>query len=453
MNALDSYLEEHSERHLAEFFDFLRIPSISTDPDHKGDVGRCADYLVTELKRIGFQAEACATPGHPIVYAEWLGAEGAPTVLLYGHYDVQPADPLELWNSPPFEPTIVDGAVYARGAADDKGQVFGHVKALEALMTVEGKLPLNLKLVIEGEEESGSVNLDTFLESNKARLAADVVVVSDTGMIDRETPSIVYALRGLSYHQIDVYGPNRDLHSGMYGGAVDNPLNALCHIVSKLKDEDGNITIPGFYDSVRELTDAERAEIARLPFDSAGFLGEIEAKDHGEAGFSVPERLGARPTLDLNGIWGGFTGEGAKTVLPAEAHAKVSMRLVPDQTPAEVDAKFEAFVKSVAPPTMRVEVTSMHGGAPSISNIESPYVEAAAKALEDLFGKRPVFTREGGSIPVVASFKTILGLDTILAGFSLSDDAIHSPNEKFDLTCFKNLTRWGVRVWHEMASA
>lgn len=449
---LDAYLAEHRDRHIAEFFDFLRIPSVSTDPEHKADVRRCAEFLVTRFAAMGFEVEAVETPGHPIVYAEWLGApEGAPTILYYGHYDVQPPDPLDLWKSPPFEPTVRDGAVFARGAADDKGQVWAHVVALEALMKVEGALPVNLKLVIEGEEESGSTNLDAFLEGQAERLAADVVVVSDTAMFDRDVPSICYGLRGLSYQQIDVYGPNRDLHSGVYGGGVANPLNVLCQMVAKLKDEDGRVLIPGFYDAVRELDSDERAEIAKLPYDEAAFLGEIGAKPHGEPGYSTLERVGARPSLDLNGIWGGFTGVGAKTVLPAEAHAKVSMRLVPDQDPKVVDQLFADYVKSIAPDTVTVKVTAMHGGSPAIADRTSPYVQAAAQALEQVFGKEPVFVREGGSIPVVASFKKLLGVDTILAGFSLSDDRIHSPNEKFELRCFEAATRWSVRVWDLMA--
>ncbi len=451
MSTLDAYLSEHEERHLQEFFDLLRIPSISTDPTHAGDVREAAQFLVDQFNGLGIKAEVCDTEGHPIVYAEWLNAPEKPTVLFYGHYDVQPADPIELWDSPPFEPTIRNDAIYARGASDDKGQVFGHIKALEAIVKTEGTLPINLKFVIEGEEESGSSSLEPFLTANKARLEADVVVVSDTGMLDPETPAICYGLRGMAYHQINLQGPSRDLHSGMYGGAVDNPINAMCHLVSKLKDEKGVIQIPGFYDDVAELSESDRAEFERVPFDEEGFLGEIDSAAYGEPGYSTLERLGGRPTLDVNGMWGGYTGEGAKTVLPAKAHAKISMRLVPKQDPNAIARQFEAFVREIAPPTVKVDVESMHGAQPSITDRTSPYVQATVRAISELFGKAPVFTRAGGSIPVVASFKNILGLDTILAGFALPDDRIHSPNEKFDLNSFRAVARFGVRVWHELA--
>ena len=451
MNALDSYLESNSKRHLDEFFDFLRIPSISTDPAHSEDVDNCADFLVQQFKSIGFQVEKVATDGHPIVYAEWLGAPDKPTVLYYGHYDVQPPDPLELWDSPPFEPTIRDGAVVARGASDDKGQVFAHIKAFEALMAIDNRMPINIKVLIEGEEESGSSNLDPFIKSYRDRLNADVVLVSDTAMFDRETPSICYGLRGLAYFQINVTGPSRDLHSGSFGGAVDNPINALCYLINRLKDRDGVIQIPGFYDSVLKLSDTERQELSQLPFDEPAFLGEVNAKAFGERGFSTLERIGARPALDVNGIWGGYTGEGAKTVLPSKAHAKVSMRLVPNQSPAEIAVKFQDYLNTISPDSVQVSVESMHGGEPSVSDRSSPFVAASSRALEALFGKPPLFVREGGSIPVVSSFNQILGLDTILAGFGLANDRIHSPNEKFELDCFRTAARFGVRVWHEMA--
>lgn len=451
MSTLDAYLSEHEDRHLQEFFELLRIPSISTDPAHTGDVRRAARFLVNQFNDLGIEAELCDTEGHPIVYAQSLQAPGKPTVLFYGHYDVQPADPIELWDSPPFEPTVRDGAIYARGASDDKGQVFAHIKALEAIVKTEGKLPINLKFVIEGEEESGSSSLDPFLATNKERLEADVVVVSDTGMLDPQTPVICYGLRGLAYHQINVQGPSRDLHSGLYGGTVDNPINALCHIVSRLKDENGVIQIPGFYDDVLDLTESDREEFAKVPFDEEGFLGEADAVAFGEPGYSTMERRGGRPTLDVNGMWGGYTGEGAKTVLPAKAHAKVSMRLVPNQDPKSIAKKFETYVREIAPPTVKVDIESMHGAQPSITDRTSAHVQAAVRAISKVFGKPPVFTRGGGSIPVVASFKNILGLDTILAGFALPDDRIHSPNEKFELNSFRAAARFGVRVWHELA--
>ena len=452
MSELDAYLEEHAARHLEEFFEFLSIPSISTDPAYVGEVRRAAEYLVSEFRALEFDVELCETPGHPIVFAQWLGAEGAPTVLFYGHYDVQPPDPLELWDSAPFEPTVRDGRIYARGASDDKGPVFAHVKGLEALKAVTGTLPINFKFVLEGEEECGSSNLDPFLEANKERLAADVVLVSDTGLISKEQPSICYGLRGLAYHQINVRVCDRDLHSGLYGGTVNNPLNALCHIVAQLKNDQGVVQIPGFYDDVVALTAEERKEFADLPFDSHGFLSEIEAVDFGEPGYTVPERIGARPTLDVNGMWGGYTGEGAKTVLPATAHAKISMRLVANQRPADIARKFEDYVNAIAPASVQVDIETMQGGQAYLGDTSSAYFKAAADALGEVFGKTPVFTREGGSIPVIAAFKDILGLDSILAGFGLADDRIHSPNEKMEMDLFVAAKRFAVRVWPAIAA-
>jgi acetylornithine deacetylase/succinyl-diaminopimelate desuccinylase-like protein len=451
MTALDTYLDTHAERHLSELFEFLRHPSISTDPAHREDVRRCAQYLTDALRRLGFDTELVDTTGHPIVFAERLRVPGAPTVLFYGHYDVQPVDPLSLWHSPPFEPTLVDGAIVARGASDDKGQVFAHLKGLEAVLDQQGELPVNVKLLLEGEEECGSPSLEAFLEAYHDRLDADVVLVSDTCMFDRGQPAIVYALRGLAYLQINVRGPSRDLHSGAYGGAVDNPINALCHIVSGLKDREGRVLIPGFYDDVRVLRPEERAEIARLPFDAAAFLAEVDARGFGEPGYTTRERLGARPTLDVNGLWGGFTGTGAKTVLPSTAHAKISMRLVPHQRPDDINEKAVAFIHELAPPTVDVDVEVIYGSRPSLTERDSPWIKAATRALGHVYDRPPLFVREGGSIPIVGAFKDRLGLDTLLVGFGLNDDRIHSPNEKFDLQCFREAIRFSVHFWNEVA--
>jgi acetylornithine deacetylase/succinyl-diaminopimelate desuccinylase-like protein len=432
---------------------FLAIPSISALPQHAGDVRRAAEWVADELRRIGMQNVSLEeTPGHPIVYGEWLGAEGAPTILFYGHYDVQPVDPLNLWQSPPFEATVREGEIFARGAADDKGQVFMHFKAIEAYMRQDGRLPVNIKLVIEGEEEVGSRNLDDFIEANAERLAADVVVISDTSMFDRGVPSICYGLRGLCYYQIDVIGSNTDLHSGQFGGAVANPGFVLAQMLTQMKDKNGRIRIPGFYDDVEPLTEAEREEYKKLPFREKQFAKEIGApKLTGETGYSTLERLSGRPTFEVNGLLSGFTGEGAKTVLPARAMAKVSMRLVPNQDPAKIQEAFEAYVKKVAPPTVKVEITRMQGGKAWKTSLDNPYVQAAARAIEAGFGKTPVFTREGGSIPVVATFQDKLGLPSVLFGVGLPDDRIHAPNEKLDLGNFHNGMIAAAHLYHEIA--
>ncbi|MDE3078175.1 MAG: dipeptidase, partial [Chloroflexota bacterium] len=381
--------------------------------------------------RIGLRnGQLLETGGHPVAYADWLGAPGAPTVLIYGHYDVQPVDPLSLWDTPPFEPAVRHGELYARGAADDKGQVLMHLAAIEALLQTEGVLPVNVKLLIEGEEEIGSPNLDAFIAAHKELLAAEVAVISDTPMYGRGIPSLCYGLRGLAYFQIDVTGPNSDLHSGAFGGAVDNPCNVLAHMLAKLKDEQGHILIPGFYDAVRPLSGQERRELAKLPFDEPAYCSAIGVHAlAGEPGYSVLERTWARPTLDVNGLWGGFQGAGSKTIIPAEAHAKVSCRLVPDQDPGQVAEQFEAFVRQIAPPTVAVQVQRLHGGRPSITPIDHPATRAAVKALERAFRKDVVFMREGGSIPVVATFDSLLGLPTVLLGIGLPDEHAHAPNE------------------------
>jgi acetylornithine deacetylase/succinyl-diaminopimelate desuccinylase-like protein len=432
------YIHTNRDRYVSELKHYLAIPSISALPMHDDDVRRCAQWTADEMKRVGLENVRLApTPGHPIVYGEWLGAPGAPTILFYGHYDVQPVDPLNQWETPPFEPTVRDGEIYARGAADDKGQVFMHLKAIEAHLKQAGSLPVNIKLIVEGEEEVGSVNLDNFIRENKAQLAADVVVISDSAMFDRGVPSICYSLRGLVYFQIDVRGTKSDLHSGVFGGAVANPAMVLAQILAQMKDRGGRIKVPGFYDQVRELSETERSEWKKLPFNEKKYRKDLGApKLFGESGFTTLERVWARPTFEVNGLLSGFTGEGAKTVIPAVAMAKVSMRLVPDQEPDTIASLFESFVRKVAPKTVEVTVTRMHGGRPWITEFDNPYVRAAGRAIEQGFGKEPVFCREGGSIPVVSTFQQELGLPAVLFGVGLPDENAHAPNEKLDLGNF-----------------
>jgi acetylornithine deacetylase/succinyl-diaminopimelate desuccinylase-like protein len=388
------------------------------------------------------------------VYAEWLGAEGAPTILFYGHYDVQPVDPVELWDSPPFEATVRDGELYARGAVDDKGQIFMHFKAIEAHLAQNGRLPVNMKLVLEGEEEVGSENLDNFVKAHRDLLAADVVVISDSPMFDRGIPSICYGLRGLAYCQIDVRGTKTDLHSGSFGGAVANPIMVLAQILAQMKERSGRVKIPGFYDEVRELTAEEREAWRRLPFSERQYARDIGApKLFGESGYTTLERVWARPTFEINGILGGFTGEGAKTVIPAVAMAKVSMRLVPDQDPDRIARLFEDHVRKIAPKTVEVTVTRMHGGKPWMASLDNRFVQAAARAIEKGFGKTPVFNREGGSIPVVATFQEILGLPSVLFGVGLPDENAHAPNEKLDLGNFHGGIIASAYLYDEVASA
>ena len=427
-----SYVDQHQERFLDELFELLRIPSVSTAAQFKGDVQRAAQFVRQKLEDAGVdRAEIHETDGHPIVYAEKMVDPEAPTVLVYGHYDVQPADPLELWDSPPFEPEIRDGKIYARGACDDKGQMYMHVKALET-MNAQGSIPCNLKFLIEGEEEIGSDHLSPFVEANREMLSADVVLISDTGIISNENPSITVGLRGMSYLEVEVTGPNRDLHSGMYGGAVANPINVLCQMIALLKDEQGRITIPGFYDKVVELSEEERQEINRAPHDDEEYMRELAVDElAGEAGYTTPERIGIRPTLDVNGMWGGYTQEGAKTVLPSKAYAKISMRLVPNQNHKEIDRLFIEHMQKIAPPTVKVKVTSHHGGQAAVVPSDSVGVQAASQAFEEAWGKKPFLTREGGSIPIVSLFQQTLGIDSVLMGFGLDEDAIHSPNESF----------------------
>jgi acetylornithine deacetylase/succinyl-diaminopimelate desuccinylase-like protein len=447
------FIQTHRDRYLAELGEWLAIPSISALPQHTDDVKRAAEWAAAELTRIGMNGvRLIPTPGNPVVYGEWLGAPGAPTILYYGHYDVQPVDPLDLWQSPPFEATVRDGELFARGACDDKGQVFMHFKALEAHLRQSGRLPVNFKMILEGEEEVGSRNLDDFIRANKALLGADVVVISDTGMFDRGVPSLCYGLRGLAYFQIDVRGTNTDLHSGTFGGAVANPAFVLAQMLSQMKDRGGRIKIPGFYDDVRELAEEERREFKRLPFNETRYRKELGApRLFGESGYTTIERTTGRPTFEVNGLLSGFTGEGAKTVLPAVAMAKVSMRLVPDQDPDKVGEKFEAYLKKIAPRTVEVKLTKMHGGRPWMASLDNPFVQAAGRAIERGFGKVPVFTREGGSIPVVATFQQELGLPSVLFGVGLPDDRIHAPNEKLDLGNFFNGVIASAFLYDEIA--
>lgn len=432
------YIDSNLERFQEELFEWLRIPSVSADSRHKQDVRKAAEFLKAKFLEIGVDnVELCETGGHPIVFAEKRVDPSAPTILVYGHYDVQPADPLELWESPPFEPVVRDGKIFARGACDDKGQVYMHVKAFET-MNALNRLTCNIKFMVEGEEEVGSENLASFVRDNKEKLKADIILISDTAMISLDHPSITVGLMGLSYMEVEVTGPNRDLHSGVYGGAVANPINVLCRMIASLHDDKGRVTIPGFYDKVVELTAAEREALNRAPFDLEAYKRDLQIGEiWGEEGFTTLERTGIRPTLDVNGIWGGYTGEGAKTVLPSKAHAKISMRLVPNQSSDEISELFTRHIKAIAPKSVRVNVIAHHGGEPAVTPSDSKAFAAAAKAFETVWGKRPIPTRDGGSIPIVALFKKELNLDTVLMGFGLDSDAIHSPNEHFGLKNFR----------------
>ncbi len=455
MNEILSFIESNKDRYESELKEFLRIPSISTSPEHNGETRRCAEWVSDELKRIGLNnVRIMETAGHPVVYGERLdGGNDATTVLFYGHYDVQPVDPLDLWTNPPFEPTIVGDNIYARGSVDDKGQVLMQLKAIEAHLRVSGAMPVNVKVIIEGEEEIGSPNLDKFLSDNKELLKCDTVLVSDTPMFGYDQPSLCYGLRGLCYMQVEVTGPNRDLHSGFFGGAVENPINALAVMISKLKDANGLILIDGFYDNVTPISEIERKEFARLPFDQKAFIKDLETDaSPGEEGYTELERMWARPTLDCNGIWGGFTGEGAKTVLPSKAYAKISMRLVPNQTPDEIAKKFEAFFNKIKPAGVTIKIIDLHGGMPAATPIDSDGMNAARKALKQVFGKEPFLTREGGSIPIVNSFTTILGAPTVLMGFGLPDQNAHSPNEKMNLNNFHRGVKCGALFYENLKS-
>ena len=438
MNTIQTYIKDNKERFLNELIELLKIPSISADSAYKKDVLRTADFVLDSLKKAGCdKVEICETPGYPIIYGEKIIDKNLPTILVYGHYDVQPADPINLWHSPPFEPVIKkteihpEGAIFARGACDDKGQMFMHVKALE-LMTSTGNLPCNVKFMIEGEEEVGSESLSWFVPINKEKLANDVILISDTGMIANDIPSITTGLRGLSYVEVQVTGPNRDLHSGLYGGAVANPINILTKMIASLHDENNHITIPGFYDNVEDLSSEERAEMAKAPFSLDKYKDSLKIDEvYGEKGYSTNERNSIRPTLDVNGIWGGYMGEGAKTVIASTAFAKISMRLVPNQDWKEITELFKKHFESIAPASVKVLVKPHHGGQGYVTPIDTIEYKAASKAYETSFGKTPIPQRSGGSIPIVALFEKELNSKTILMGFGLDSDAIHSPNEHF----------------------
>jgi acetylornithine deacetylase/succinyl-diaminopimelate desuccinylase-like protein len=437
MNNWKEYQDKNKDRFLEELLALLRIPSVSARSENKKDMQQCAEAVQQRLLEAGADhAKIHPTDGHPIVFAEKIIDKNKPTVLVYGHYDVQPADPLELWNSGPFEPVIKDGKIFARGSCDDKGQFYMHVKALE-IMNQTNSLPVNIKFIIEGEEEVGSSNLSKFVKNNKELLKADVILISDTSMISLDNPSIDTGVRGLSYIELEVTGPNRDLHSGVYGGAVANPITILAKMIASCHDENNHITIPGFYDDVLEVPDAERKLLAKAPFDEKEYKKDLGIKNlWGEKGFSTNERTGIRPTLEVNGIWGGYTGEGSKTVLPAKAFAKISARLVPNQSSADITRKLIRYFEDIAPDTVTVKAMEHHGGEPYLTPIDSPAYQAAAKAIRTTFGKDPVPLRGGGSIPICALFEKELGVKIVFMGFGLDSDNLHSPNEKFDLANF-----------------
>ena len=440
MSNIKDYIEKHKDRFIDELIELLKIPSISADPSYSKDVLNCANAVAKSLKHAGAEkVEICETAGYPVVYAEKIIDQSLPTVLIYGHYDVQPADPLELWESGPFDPVIKktkthpEGAIFARGACDDKGQFYMHVKAFELMNNLD-KLTCNIKFMIEGEEEVGSENLSSFVKENKDKLQSDAILISDTGIIANDIPSITTGLKGLSYLEVEVTGPNRDLHSGLYGGAVANPINILCEMISKMKNEKNQIAIPGFYEKVHVLSDEERADIARAPFSLEKYKEALDLSDiHGEKGFTTMERTGIRPTLDVNGIWGGYIGEGAKTVIPSKAFAKISMRLVPNQSDEEITQLFTDYFVKIAPKSVTVKVKPHHGGEPYVSPTDIPAYKAASLAMQTTYGKKPVPVRSGGSIPIVALFEKELGVKSILLGFGLDSDAIHSPNEHYGI--------------------
>jgi acetylornithine deacetylase/succinyl-diaminopimelate desuccinylase-like protein len=451
---LDAYLEPRREERLERLKAFLRIPSISALPDHAPDVRRAAEWLADELRAAGIEnVEVSETGGHPIVYGDWLHADGAPTVVVYGHYDVQPIDPLDEWHTQPFEPVVEGDRLIGRGAADDKGQIHAHVAAAAALLATRGRLPINVRYVFEGEEESASVHLDAWLDANRHRLTADAAIISDTGFHEGNIPAITLSLRGMMYAQIDVRLAAGDLHSGSYGGAVANPAFALAQIVSALKGPDGRVRIPGFYDAVREPTQAERDAIAALPFDEEAFRAQTGTSALvGESGYSTLERKSIRPTLEVNGIWGGFQGEGQKTIIPAVAHAKVSTRLVADQDPDDIFERLKAFVEAIAPPGVAVTVRHLGKGSPSQTELDHPYIRAASAGLHRAFGKPPVYIRSGGSIPIAASFQRILGLSVVLQGFTQPEDLAHAPNEWFDLANYEGAIRAIAATFEEIAA-
>jgi acetylornithine deacetylase/succinyl-diaminopimelate desuccinylase-like protein len=443
----------HAER-MQRYADFLAIPSVSAIPENAPDCRKAAEWLAAELRRIGAQrVEVSETGGHPIVVGERIEDPNLPTIVIYGHYDVQPGDPLDLWKTSPFEPIVRDGRMLGRGSADDKGQILIHLAALEALLSTRGKLPVNVKYLFEGEEESSSVNLERWMAANPERCSGDAVIISDSGFFDGNRPALTVGLRGITYMQVDVRNSDVDLHSGSYGGAVINPANALASMIASLHDENRHVTVPGFYDDVVELTPDDRAAFAALPFNEASYLTGIDAKaTQGEAGFSTVERRGARPTLDVNGIWGGFTGDGSKTIIPAHAHAKISCRLVTAQDPAKIALQVEAALKAAAPRGLQVEVQNLGNGYPFLTPLGDPYLSAAANALKETFGADPFYIREGGSIPIAALFQRELSLPVVLLGFTPPDDNAHAPNESMDLGNFEGGIRTVIRALDAIAA-
>jgi acetylornithine deacetylase/succinyl-diaminopimelate desuccinylase-like protein len=452
--ALESFLGDTADSRLESFKALLRIASISGIPSHAPDCRAAAEFVASDLRAAGMEhVEVSETGGHPVVYADWLHADGRPTVLVYCHYDVQPVDPLHMWESPPFVPVVKDGKMLARGSSDDKSQLHMHVRAIEALLKTRGTLPINLRVVFEGEEEASSVHLDAWLEANRDRLESDFAVISDTSFFEGNVPSITIALRGIVYFQLDVINSPVDLHSGAYGGAVDNPINALCQIVAALKDTDGRIKVPGFYDDVAPLTPVDKAAFAALPFDEQVYRESLGvAALVGEPGYTTLERLGARPTLDVCGIWGGFEGEGPKTIIPAHAHAKISCRIVADQDPEKIFALVAAYIEEVAPKSVRYSIQRLGDGKPSLTPIENPATQAAARAIEASFGVTPLYIREGGSVPVCASFESILGIPTVLLGFAPPDGQFHAPNEWMSMENYETGIRAIARYWDEIAA-
>ncbi len=439
MQEVIKYILDNQATYIEELKELLKIPSISTTLENKPEVKRCAKFVADKLKTAGMsKVEVVQTEGHPLVYGEWLGAPGKPTVLIYGHYDVQPVDPIDLWDSPPFEPVIKNGKIYARGATDDKGQMFMHIKSVEAYFKTYGSLPLNVKFIIEGEEEVGSASLESFINHNTELLKCDAVLVSDTALFAKGVPTLTYGLRGLSYLEVEITGPNRDLHSGTFGGAVANPINILADIISKLHDKNGKITIPGFYEDVLKLSKKERDNFKALTFSEKKYAKELGVAElKGEKGYSTLERTWARPTLDCNGIWGGFIEKGAKTVIPSKAYAKISMRLVPNQDPKKIAKLFTKQIKNLAPKSVKVKITDLHGAYPVLAPLDADATIAASKAMEKAFGKKIVYMREGGSVPIVTVFAKKLKAPTVLMGLGLNSENLHSPNEHFDLNHFK----------------
>lgn len=452
MDDVQEYLQQNADRFLEELKQFLRIPSISADSAHKSDVHQCAEFVRDQLASAGLEAELVETDGHPIIFGSWSGAGEAPTALVYGHYDVQPPDPLSDWVTPPFEPDIRDGCIYARGATDDKGQLFTHIKAVEAWLKSRGRLPVNVKFVIEGEEEVGSNNLDRFLEQNKPRCQCDVAVISDTSQYGPGMPAITYGLRGILACEVTLTGPSQDLHSGVFGGAVANPANILARMIGSLHDNGGRVQIPGFYDTVVPLTDDERHRFANLPFDEASFLRGLGVDaGWGEADFTSLERRWARPTCDVNGLISGYTGEGPKTIVPSRATVKITCRLVPDQDPVALTQSLRDFLQAQCSAGLKMKFTTFHGCAGLVFDAESPWMHAARTAIHAAFGVEPVMIREGGSIPVVSTFRNMLGVDTLLLGWGQNTDNLHSPNEHFSVEDFYRGTRASAALWQELS--